>query len=163
MAINSENELIWEGRIQIGDEPGTFTDADYSGICTELPITVYRTNPQDFDDTPFRLVLETQHLETFAGYPGHLITVFIHNPDPDQPYHSIEHAIVSSRFTSDDNNYKEIEIPLETSGPFFLSLRLRADTSVNPGLYNDFVLLRLSVKPDLESLKYFAGFGFRNI
>lgn len=47
MAVNPQQELIWQGRLQLGDQPGVYGDAAYSGITAELPMTVYRVDPAD--------------------------------------------------------------------------------------------------------------------
>jgi hypothetical protein len=159
MATNPQQELIWQGRIHLGDEPGIYGDAHYSGIAAELPITVYRLDPTSTQDLHYTLILDTEHVETYAGYPGHEITVTIYEPDPTKPYHSVERTLAQARLVSGDNNQKLIQISSGIrSGPFLITIRLRGDTSVNPGFYNDFVFIRLSlVSPD-----FYALFGFRN-
>ena len=150
MATNPQQELIWQGRIHIGDEPGIFGDADYNGIGAELPITVYRSDSTANKDLQFTLVLDTEHVQTYAGYPGHEITVTAYEPDPTKPYHSVEHILTQARLVTADNNQKLVQVSSGTGpGPFLLTVRLRADTSVNPGFYNDFVFIRLSLlSPD---------------
>jgi hypothetical protein len=161
MAVNPQQELIWQGRTHLGDEPGVFGDSHYSGIAAELPITVRRLDPDDTEDVPFKLVLDTENLETFGGYPGHAITVIIYEPDPTQPFHSVERILARDVFTSADNNHKEVTVSVgKSSGPFFISVRLRIDTTVNPGFYDDFVWIRLSLLS--EGPKFFASFGFDN-
>src|SRR5258706_11897249 len=155
MAVNPQQELIWRGRLHVGDEPGVYGDAHYPGITSELPITVYRLLAMSTDDLPFELVLQTEDLETFQGYPGHLITIIIHEPDPTQQFHSKERVLATARFTSADNNRKAVSIrPGHSTGPFYISVQLRVDTTVNPGFYDDFVWIRLSLLSD----KYYASF-----
>jgi hypothetical protein len=156
MAITSQQEMIWQGRLHLGDEPGIFGDASYPGLCAELPITVSRSDPAAQE---FKLVLATSDLETFQGYPGHEITVFIYLPDPNQQFHSIQQVLATARFTSADQNTKAVTVNVGTaSGPFRLSVRLRVDTTVNPGLYDDFVWRKLSLKAN--NFEFFASFGF---
>lgn len=159
MAVNPQQELIWQGRTHLGDEPGVYGDAHYSGLCAELPITVFRSDPTSTEDMPFKIVLETENLETFNPFPGHAITVIIYEPDPATPFHSVERVLANDRFTSADNNRKEVTVKVgKTAGPFRISIRLRVDTKVNPGFYDDFVWLRLSLLS--EGHKYFASLGF---
>jgi hypothetical protein len=160
MATNPNQELIWQGRIHLGDEPGTYGDAHYNGICAELPITVYRMDPTSKKDLQFTLILDTEDAETYKDYPGHAITVTAYDPDPAQQYHSIERVVAQTQLGSADNNQKQIQVSLGTSpGPFYMSVRLRSDTTVNPGFYDDFLLIRLS----LTSPDFYAVFGFRNV
>jgi hypothetical protein len=162
MANTARRELIWEGRLHLGDEPGIYGDASYPGICAEHPITVVRSAPTESSEPivqQFKLVLETSDLDTFAGYPGHAITVFQYVPDPAQPSHSLQQVLATARFTSADQNKKEVTIHVGTApGPFRLSVQLRIDTTVDPGLYDDFVWRRLSLK--VNNFKFFASFGF---
>ena len=161
MAVNPNQELIWQGRIHLGDEPGIYGDAYYNGICAELPITIYRLEPTQIEDKAFKLILETENVKTYQGYPGHEISVFIYEPDPNQQDHSVERKLASSRLTDADNNRKEIEIqPGTAKSPFWLTVKLRNDTSVNPGLYDDFVWVKLSLLSD--DFTYYASFGFIN-
>lgn len=161
MAVNQNQELIWQGRIHIGDEPGVYGDADYSGLSAELPITVYRSDTSNSDENPFKLILETENLETYTGYAGHEITVTTYEPDPATPYHSVERVLATTRFTTDDSNRKEVDVtPGATPGPFFISVRLRVDTTVNPGFYDDFVWKQISlISTDFE---YYSSIGFNN-
>lgn len=161
MATNPQSEFIWQGRIHLGDEPGVYGDAHYSGLCAELPITVFRSDPTKLDDLPFTLVFDTEDVAIFQGYPGHEIVVTAYDPDPAKPFHSIERVLAHARLTSADNNHKEITVQSgATAGPFFVSLRLRIDTSVNPGLYDDFVFAKLSFAS--QNFSFYASFGFRN-
>lgn len=161
MAVNTQQELIWQGRIHLGDEPGVYGDAHYPGICAEFPTTIYRLDPSKRDDKPFKLVLETEDLNTYNDYPGHVIAVIIYELDSKKQFHSVERVLAQERFTSADNNRKEIEVkPGTQEGPFSITLRLRIDTSVNPGLYDDFIWRKLSlISPDFT---YYASFGFKS-
>ena len=162
MAVNPQQELIWQGRIHLGDEPGIYGDAHYSGICAEFPITIYRLEPSQTNNTPFNLVLETEDLNTYNGYPGHAITIIIYEPDPNQQFHSVERVLAQGLFISADNNRKEIEVkPGTATGPFSITIKLRSDTSTNPGLYDDFIWIRLSlISPNYT---YYASFGFKSL
>lgn len=156
MAIKAQQEMIWQGRLHIGDEPGIYGDASYPGLCAELPFTVVRTDPTA---QQFKILLATSDLETFQGYPGHEITVFEYLPDPNQQFHSIQQVLATARFGSADQNTKEVTVNVGLSpDPFRLSVRLRIDTTINPGLYDDFVWRKLSLKA--TNFQFFASFGF---
>ncbi|MCP9958968.1 MULTISPECIES: hypothetical protein [Streptomyces] len=155
---SSNSELVWQGRIHLGDEPGTFGDADYPGLTMELPLTLRKTDPSGPDTT--KLVLATQNAETYAGYPGHLITVTHFRPAPGDPNHFTETVIATARLQSSDNNRKEIPLTLPgTSSSFFISVRVRVDTEVPPGLYDDFVVTHLFNRA--PGFAFVADFGFR--
>lgn len=86
--LSPQPELIWQGRIHVGDEPGVFGDAFYSGLAMELPVTLRKIDPSGPDCTT--LIVRTQNVETFSGYPGHLITATLYEQDPGQQFHFIE-------------------------------------------------------------------------
>jgi hypothetical protein len=103
--------------------------------------------------------LEADGLQTFAGFLGHKIDVVLYEPDPALPNHFKERPLASDRFPGADNNRKEVTVPVGNDpGPFRLSVRLRADTTVPPGLYDDFVWIRLSL--DALNFSFFASLGF---
>lgn len=160
LAVNPNQELIWQGRLHLGDEPGVYGNASYCGICAELPITIYRNpaaSPQPI--TAFKLMLETEALQTFSNYPGHRIVVTQYIDDPNQQFHSIEEPFPTERFTGTDNNRKEITVDIGTAaGPFYLSVQLRCDTATNPGLYDDFIWRKLSLLA--TDFSFYASLGF---
>ncbi len=155
--LSLQPELVWEGRIHLGDEPGVYGDAAYSGIALEFPLTLRKTDPGGPDTTT--LVLLTQDVQTFAGYPGHLITVAAHQPDPADPTRAVETVLTTQRLTSVDDNRKELTVNLAgIPSPAFVSLRVRVDIEVPPGLYDDFVVTRLSNRS--ADFTFVASFGF---
>ena len=155
--LSPKPELIWQGRTHIGDEPGLFGDAFYAGLATEIPITLQKTDPAGPDSTT--LVVQTQNVETFSGYPGHLITVTLYEEDPSQAFHFIETPLGTERLTSSDNNRQEIVLDLTgRSSPMFVSVRVRVDTEVPPGLYDDFVVTKLLNKS--QNFTFVASLGF---
>jgi hypothetical protein len=152
-----QSELVWEGRIHLGDEPGVYGDAAYSGIAVEFPLTLRKTAPAGPNTTT--LVLLTRDVQTFAGYPGHLITVTGYRPDPVDATHSTEIVLATARLTSADNNRKELPVNLAgIVAPIFVSVRVRVDTAVPPGLYDDFVVTRLLNRS--ANFTFVAAFGF---
>lgn len=155
--LSAKPELIWQGRIHLGDEPGVYGDAFYSGLATELPITLQKTDPSGSDVTT--LVLQTEDVETFSDYPGHLIRVTLYEQDPNQQFHFLETPLATERLTIADNNRKEVEINLgNRASPIFASVQIRIDTEVPPGLYDDFVVTRLLNSS--QNFTFVASFGF---
>jgi hypothetical protein len=157
--ISIEPELIWQGRLQIGDEPGTYGDAAYVGLCTELPATIANSGSNDPDTITF--ALEAEDVKVFAGYPGHEVTVFFYQ-ETSTPYHWKETPLFSLRMKE---NRLDIPVdmskikPQKPSRPVWISFRIEVDTTVAPGLFNDFVLTRFSLKS--QGYKYTANFGFQ--
>jgi len=155
--LSAQPELIWEGRVHLGDEPGVYGDAAYAGLAMELPLTLQKTDPTGPNTTT--LVLRTQDVQTFAGYPGHLVTVTNYQPNPGDPTHSSENVLTTQRIASADNNRKEVPVNLAgLPSPVYVSVRVRVDTTVPPGLYDDFVVTRLANRS--PNFTFVASLGF---
>ena len=159
MAVNPQQELVWQGRLHLGDEPGVYGDATYTGLASELPLTVARLDPANPSEPRFKIVLDTEGLQTFSGFPGHSIVVVAYEPDPASPSKFVERILARDVFTGADHDHKEVEVDVNGyAGPFRLSIRLRCDTTVMPGLYDDFVWVRLSLVAPNHA--FFASLGF---
>ena len=161
--INIGQELVWQGRLHLGDEPGIYGNAQYVGLCAELPLTVMQ-NSSETEMTPkgvvlsdsVRLVLEAEDVRTYAGYPGHQVFVVEHYEASEGVWQ--ERLIGQGKLWDMD----VAEITLDLSGkqiPLFLSVRVKVDTSVPAGLYDDFVIKKLSMYT--HGSKYYSSFGFR--
>ncbi len=152
----TQTEAIWHGRIHLGDEPGIYADAQFSGAAAELPITLQHTSTAG--DNRATLIVETKDVQTFSGYPGHSIQVVLHVVDL-AAFKAKEVVLTKVRLTSADNNRKEIPINLSgQKSPHFISVQVRQDEQVPPAAQDDFLLTRLSLlSPDLQ---FFANFGY---
>ncbi|MEU4805359.1 hypothetical protein [Actinosynnema sp. NPDC023587] len=141
--LSPNPELVWQGRVHLGDEPGVFGDAGYSGLTVEFPVTLAKLDPTGPDTTA--LVVETENVETFTGYPGHVLTATLYEEDPGRPDHFVPTVLATGSLTGADGNRKELAIDLAgKASPAFVGVRVRVDTEVPPGLYDDFVVVRLS-------------------
>jgi hypothetical protein len=155
--LSTEPEMIWRGRVHLGDEPGIYGDACYSGLSVELPLTLQKTNATGPDTTT--LSLRTADVQTFAGYPGHALTVTLFQPDPAQPLHWNEVPLATAVIGSADDDRKDVSISLAGhTSPYFLSFKVEVDTDVSPGLYDDFVVTCLL---NLSANTFVASLGFR--
>lgn len=149
---NQKSQLIWAGRIHLGDEPGVYGDATYTGLCAEFPITLTRCGTKPQDD--ISLILSAEDVQAYAPYPGHQVTVVGYKEiaDSDPPRWS-EVELGVGRMKEDT-----IRIRIDnTDGIKFFSVRVRIDTTVAPGLYDELVLLRL----ELQSTNHYAKLGFQ--
>ncbi|MFD7666061.1 hypothetical protein [Streptomyces sp. NPDC059788] len=151
-------ELVWQGRVHLGDEPGTYGDAAYSGLTTELPLTVTRINTIDAQEQT-TLVLKTEDLRTYQGYPGHRLEVFLFTPEPADPAHWSRSTVADVRLSGEGDRW---ECPVKlvgNSAQYRLSVRITVDTTVPAGLYDDFVVTRLLHRPLDHG--FVAALGFR--
>lgn len=144
-------ELIWAGRIHLGDDPGVYGDAAYAGLCTEFPITLTKFSPGQ-DDIEF--ILTTAEVQVYDPYPGHKVIVIGYQKIvASEPPRWEEVELATARIKADTTKLR----PSDTEDIRFFSIRVRIDTSVAPGLYDEFVLLRLS----LQSTSHYASLGFQ--
>jgi hypothetical protein len=52
--MNSNSTFIWQGRIHLGDEPGIYGNANYSGLSMEFPFTIKNFDPAN----PYPILLD---------------------------------------------------------------------------------------------------------
>jgi hypothetical protein len=147
-------ELIWRGRTHIGDEPGVYGDACYSGLAIELPVTLreYRAGTGAVD-VMFELTAEGAR--SFGPpYPGQKIMIFALTQVPNSNPPVWQRAEIGEG--SLDKDTASVTARIEP-GVRYVSVRVEADATVTPGCYDDFVLTGLW----LRSTSYYAEFGFR--
>ncbi|MEA3027430.1 MAG: hypothetical protein QOF91_2715 [Alphaproteobacteria bacterium] len=151
--IANSDEPIWEGRLHLGDEPGIYGDASYSGVCCDFPVTLQRLDPRNTDPSEVSFHLKTDGVTIYNGYDGHLVTVFSY-AETATPFKWTRQTLVQQRMTID-----EIVIPLPEIGreKRYFSVRIEAAVDAAPGLYDDFVIRSLA----LTSSTHYADFGFR--
>jgi hypothetical protein len=162
MAVaHTSQQLVWEGRIHLEDETGALNDARTGIRSIELPLTVHRIDPDDDRDDPITFGLDFEHVQIFGDYPGHCVSLFIHGNAPILESQSTNRLLNQLTVTPADGEHKEFSFRLGTSpGPFYLSLRLRSDTPVNPGFNNDFIFRRLTeISP---TSIFFTALGLRD-
>jgi hypothetical protein len=154
--IEPENAaLIWAGRLHLGDDPGVFGDAAYAGLGVELPVTVYPFDQGNAERGDICFLLEANHVRCYGGLLGHQVTVYAFEPNPrEEGWLRIR---VAGPFAFESST---VRAPLTNTPDLrYLSVRVDADACVQPGLYNDLVLISLM----FESRTHYAEFGFRTI
>ncbi len=158
MAVNPKAELVWQGRLHLGDEPGVYGDAAYCGLMTSIPFTAHHT--PGGGHAAVSVSLETEDAETYAPYPGHEVSLVRHYPSPTNPQQWLEQGIATLYLNSAANNsvvFQNIDLSTFTDR-ICLSLRIRVDTSVPAGLYDDFIAIRVrfDAAPNYD---YYASLG----
>ena len=149
-------ELLWRGRLHLGDGPGVYGDASYVGLGVELPITVRRF-PDAHADADVNLVVEAEGVQTYGDLRGPVLAVARYLPD-EATGHWRGHDVVEHRLTGETTT---IGVSRGALGPddqlAHLGVRLRVDTEAPPGLYADFVLVALH----LRSTTHYASLGLQ--
>lgn len=159
-ALEHTSDIIWQGRIHIGDEPGYYGDAAFAGLCFDLPIELipYSGVYEDGYESEGRvtLILRADGLRPNLGYTGHKVEFFPLVPDPKGSGAWIEGPVGAEALLGAENS-GPLSFTREGRIPRYSVLRVRADTAVAPGLYQEIVVTRLS----LASESHYAYLGFR--
>ena len=152
-------EAVWRGRLHLGDEPGLYGDASYVGLSAEWPLTLRRFEPADAAPGRVRLVLVAEDVRIYPPHPGHRITVARYAPADG---HANEHRWTKvlldperERRLSADRAEIDLVLPGEVV-TIHAGVRLEVDTTVHPGLCDDFVVTRISI----VSTSHYATLGF---
>jgi hypothetical protein len=158
VVTDPRNETIWRGRVHLGDAPGIFGDAQYAGICSEHPITIYRSPLEDFPlDEAFELIVRTDCVRVLAGL-GHVVSAFVHDPDPQNP-NQYKECLADEQRVVDQVEETVVIVRPDGRPQIHVTVRLRVDTTIRPGLYNDFLLLGLDLRA--QRFHYYASYGFQ--
>lgn len=123
----------------------------YAGPCAEFPITLTKFSSGQAD---IEFILTTAEVQVYEPYPGHKVTVTGYQKIvASEPPRWEEVELATGRIKADITKLR----PLSTEDIRFFSICVRIDTSVAPGLYDEFVLLRLS----LQSTSHYGSLGFQ--
>jgi hypothetical protein len=152
-------ELIWRGRLHMGDEPGVYGDASYVGLVTEWPITLKKFEPRSQEAGSAVFHLSAENVSVLPPYKGHRVTFWRYQaaPTPENPlaWSRVQIEPDADHRLSAPEAIIEMDIP-DDAPAIYMSVRVEVDTSPQPGLYNELVLVELR----LLSTTYFATLGF---
>lgn len=149
-------ELIWDGSVHLGDEPGIYGEKSFGGLSTEFPIQLEKYasgTPEPQDD--ITLIIESVNVSIFSGYDAHSITVYGKKPSTATP-NKWEEVVVGT-FDLDAASVNLDLDPTKTQSIENFSIEIRLASDVAPGLYNDILIEKLS----LQSSTHSASFGYR--
>ena len=160
--MNANSTFTWEGAIHIGDEPGIYGNAHYSGLSMEFALTIKNFNPSAPQGDVLKLEFLTKNVNIFTGYLGHLIVVRQYTPDPQpgNPFKWKETIIKNSDRILNAATSTVVDIPISGSAdPVYISVAIEIDTDVKPGLYDDFLFTGLQYTTSMQNI--YVNFGFR--
>ena len=150
------NNLIWQGRLHIGDEPGAYGDAIYVGLKLELPIEVIPFHDKSTSKNEITLILNAEGIEPDRGYAGHKVTVVSYGENyADETQRSRPKTLADARL--DIKSHGELRLKISGEVPRYLSIRIEVDLEFDPGLYLETVITRLA----LSSSSHYAYLGYR--
>ncbi|MCG8332315.1 MAG: hypothetical protein MI974_31805 [Chitinophagales bacterium] len=153
--MKKTSELLWQGNVHMGDQPGTFGNANYSGICFELPFML-ESSIGTKQEVSISII--TDLVKVYTGYTGHKVTISRYelNTGSPNPY-DWKRVIIKETYIDDDNIKK---IDFEVQGvTVFLSCKIEVDTTTAPGLYDEFLIKEFRFKSD--DYLYSASLGFK--
>jgi hypothetical protein len=151
----TESNLIWRGKLQLGDQSVIYGDAHYIGLCAEFPIELLPFSGEDQGSGEVTVLLEAQEVRTYGDYEGHHVVVMGYGEDPKNSNRWKETELASARLSDKSNG--RVEIPIRGEIPRYVSVRTRIDTEIPPGLYDEIVVRQLSIL----SKTHFGYPGFR--
>ncbi len=151
MTVGTERkrEPIWEGRLHLGDNPGIYGDATFAGMSLELPVTLERfpeVGPDEPADLHFELL--ANRVGVIPPQAGHRVTAVAYLSAGG----GWETRVVGeARMTE-----PAVTVTAQVPEARYVGIRVEIDRAAHPGLYDDLVVLSLS----LRSLTHYAKFGF---
>lgn len=151
--MQKANDLVWRGRIQLGDEPGIYSDSQYGGLCLELPIEFLPYPNVDPDVGGLTVEIEAQEVKIYEGFKGHPVTLFAVEVDDNGKW--VRRWLGSGELNNENEGHAEITLNGEV--PHYAVIRVESNSELPPGLYDEIVVCRLSIK----STAYYGYLGFR--
>jgi hypothetical protein len=146
-------DLLWRGRIQLGDEPGIYGDVQYAGFCIEFPIELHSFNSNSSGNVKF--IVEAKEVKVYEGYSGHQVTVFSYKRDTINKNKWNKYEVIKKRLTN--KNKGRLELPISGIIPLYTSLRIEVDSELPPGLIDEFIVHRIAI----SSKTHYGYLGFR--
>lgn len=152
---HDEPELVWQGRLHLGDGPGVYGDAPYVGLSVDLPLMLRRF-PDAEGAATGTLLIETEGLHPRTGSTGPSLTVARYGP---RGAGAFEDRVLLERVLTELITSVPVELGGDsgTDGHIAISVRLRTNTDSQPGLYADFVLVAIR----FECTTHYASLGFQ--
>jgi len=154
--VQKVTELLWRGRIQLGDEPGIYSDAQYGGLTLDLPVELLAYSGDATTNGEVVLIIEAREVKIYQGYAGHPVTVFALTEGADGKWQ--RQAVAHGELNND--NEGRAELLLRRPIPRYVSIRVEENSQLPPGLYDEIVVHRLSIRS--ETHYGYLGWRFPN-
>lgn len=160
MPAETKPEVIWRGRLHLGDEPGVYGNATYVGLAVVLPVTLRKLPEPIATGQSTVLCVETEDVRVHEPYPGHKVRTMYYIPAPiEGAPHAWAEAMPPDAPTYRLTTSGQVEVPLGLPAKLDIihaSVCIQVDTAVQAGAYDDFVVTGLF----LRSGTHYASFGF---
>lgn len=149
----AKGNVIWQGRLHLGDEPGFFGDATYCGVSIELPVELIPYPDRESYPDDVLLILTSEGVYPDHGYPGHRASVIGYLQSEDR---WVEGPVLTEERLAGDSG-GVVAFHLHGTVPRFVVLRVHVDQEFQPGLYSETVIRGLA----LDSASHYGYIGFR--
>ncbi|HYV38735.1 MAG TPA: hypothetical protein VE988_23825 [Gemmataceae bacterium] len=131
---------IWKGEIHLGDNPEAYDKITSAGMCMQVPFKADAAKK-------IRIVITAADVETLAG-DGHYAEIVGHYQDGKKTSETIAKVF---RIKDDSGQEKDFvfEFSAKTdlkTAPAYFSVRIKVDTSIPFGLWDDFVVKQIRVE-----------------
>jgi len=147
-------DLLWQGRVHLGDEAGVHDDARYGGLCLELPVQLFPFNSK-IEEGDITFQVTTEGVQEFAAYPGHRLEIFGYSEDGANRGHWRRKLLAASPIKSAGEGTAEVRV--QGILPEYASVSIGIDTQLPPGLYDEIIVRRVSIVSDT----HYGLVGFR--
>jgi hypothetical protein len=154
-AAHKVRDLLWRGRLQMGDEPGIYGAAHYAGISVEFPIELFPYSGQFESQGTIQVGLRASDVKVYEGFAGHPVVLFGFSPDDESQKTWSKTHLTMDRLTAENSG--TVLLTLEGSIPRYVSLQVSTDIAIHPGLYDEMVIEELW----LDSVTHYGFLGFR--
>lgn len=128
---------IWTGALNLGDTPGVFTDATFTGLILQLPVTI--TYLAGDAKEPIRVLLETTEVEIFDGKKHPVLWDWT----PGEPLSRPVGYINDEQLAPGEPEFHYLELTTNEAKPGKHTLTILVNPEVAAGLKDDFILKRI--------------------
>jgi hypothetical protein len=137
-----------------------YGDATYAGLSAEWPLTLRKFHPED--EAPGRITfrIEAEDVRVFHPHRGHRVVFSIYFPDPspEDPHRWTRMLLEPTRDFRLASTVVELDVHLPPErSVVYLSMRIEVDTTVHPGLCDEFVVTKISMR----SRTHYGSLGFQ--
>lgn len=129
---------IWTGTLNLGDTPGVFTEATFTGLILQLPVTI--TFLAEDAKEPIRFLLETTEVEIFGGKKHPVLWDWAPGDDLPTPAGYID----DTQLTPGQRELHYLELTAEAVKPGRHTLTILVNPEIAAGLKDDFILRRIA-------------------
>jgi hypothetical protein len=143
VAAEATRKAIWQGVVHLGDNPLQFSSVNSAGMLMQVPCAIE-------SEKPGKLIVTTRDIQTLSG-EGHYAELLAHYEDDDGP--AREYLVETFRLKGDSNNV-DLDHTFDFNPmkglyakPKYYSVRIKIDTQIKFGLWDDFLLKRIEIEP----------------